>query len=438
MRRYLQKRLLLFCLIALAAPLFPQAADQPNSFDQEKFEQWQKQGPREQIPWKIRLLPTGLSFFQRLAAHIEIEADADHILKHSKTGRVVAMIQLTDSKGDSYRNDGKIELSEMKEVRNSNAIFSWNAFVLPGQYAVDLALYDTQSGEHDFARQRLRIPPLKSDPLPALWQDLPAVEFWAPNDSKDTDNLFHPDIDGKLKLQIATARPVRIELLADFTPSEVFGGSHTSYMHYLSGVVPTLKIFSQMELTNGTLEVDTLNLKDRKVTFEEEVTAQKNADANDQNEAALKGLDWPRLKNTLKANDPGTVNVRVLQDRHPTPIFLRDELLRRIAAGIGKPAPDKSSLLRVYILLSGPLDSYSFNGSEFNAIPESLPEQCACLIYYLEYDLFWGRSGVFNTVGKVEKMLKPFKLRTFSISSASDARRALAIMLEEIIKAGSN
>src|SRR5437763_6747153 len=106
------KLMFLFCLIALAAPLFPQAANEPDSFDQEKFDQWEKQGPREQIPWKIRLLPAGTSFFQRLVTRIEIEADADHILKHGKTGHVLAMIQLTDSKGQTYSNHGKVELSE--------------------------------------------------------------------------------------------------------------------------------------------------------------------------------------------------------------------------------------------------------------------------------------------------------------------------------------
>ena len=373
MRRYLRNRWLLVWVMALAGPLFPQAADELSSVDQGMFERWQKQGPREQIPWKIRLRVAGPSFFQRLAAHIEIEADADHILKHGKTGRVIAMIQLTDSKGQTYRNDGKVELSDMQKVRNANVVLSWDAFVLPGEYSVELALYDAQSEEHDFARHRLRVPALKSDPLLDAWQDLPPVEFWAPKDYKDTDSLFHPDIEGKLKLQIASARPLRIELLADFTPSEIFGGSHKAYTHYLGAVVPTLKVFSQVEAPNGVLDVATLDLKDRKITFEEELNVQNNANAVAGNEATPKGLDWPRLKNTLKASDPGVVNVRVLQDRHPTPIFLRDELLRRITAGNAKAAADGNAPLRVYVLLSGPLDSYSFNDSELSSIPESLP-----------------------------------------------------------------
>ncbi len=453
MRRCLRWPWFLLSLIGLANPLFPQAVGKPHFFDHKTFEQMRKQGPREQIPWKIRLSSTGPSFFQRLTAHVEIEADADHILKRSRNGQVIAMIQLADSKGQTYPNDAKVELSDMAKVRNANLVFSWDAFVLPGDYSVELALYDTHSEEHDFAQRRLHVPPLKPDMLPGAWQELPAVEFWTPKDTQDSDNLFHPDIDGRLKLQIATARPLRIEVLADLTPSEIFRGSHTLYTQYLGAVVPTLKVFSQVDLPNGVLDVATFDLKDRKVTFEEEINAQNNADSNSGDNAAS-GLDWPRLKETLKESDPGTINVRALQDRHPSPIFLRDELVRRITAGNAKTAAERNSPLRVYVLLSGPLDSYSFNGAQFKSIPESLPETCACLIYYVEYDLSWWkpgyrpggrpggrpweRNGPASTVGEVEKMLKPFKIRPFSVTSAHDVRHALATMLDEIAKAGSN
>lgn len=417
-------RLLVFAVFALAVPLLAQAEDELSDFDADKFEQWQKQGTRQQIPWKIHLLPGGLSFFQRLTLHVEIEADADHVLKHGKSGRVIAMIQLTDSKGERYRNDGKVELSEMKEVRNANVVFSWNAFVLPGDYNVELALYDSQSGEHDFARQRLRIPLLKPDVLLGSWEGLPAVEYWAPKEH-DIDDLFRPDIDGKLKLKLTPARPLRIELLADITPSEIFAGLHSSYTRYLAFIMPTIKIFSQMELLNGSLDVATLDLKDRKVIFEEDFKAEQNI------------LDWSRMKNTLKTSEPGAVNVRVLQERHPSPAFLRDELLRRITADSAGSTRDKNAPLHVYILLSAPLDEYSFN-AEPNPIPESLPEKCDCLIYHLEYDLFWTRTGLVKTVGKMEKMLAPFKVRSFSFSSAVEARRALARLLEQIAKDGEN
>jgi hypothetical protein len=426
----------LFCVIALAAPLFSQTTDEPFSFYQEKFEQWRNEGPREQVPWKVRLLSRGLSFHQRLLARIEIEADADHILKHGRTGRVIALVQLTDSKGQTYGNDGTLKLSEMKDTRNADVIFSWDAFVLPGDYRVALALYDTQSGEHDFAQHHIRVDPLKPDPLSETWRDLPSVEFWAPTDANATDNLFHPDIEGTLNLHLATRQPVRIELLADLTASEIFEGSHTAYTSYLRGIVPTLKVFSQMEMPNGILDMATLDLKDRKITFEQENAlnhaaardAPKDAKTKTKDEATLKGLDWPRLRTALKASDPSTVNVRVLKDRHPSPVFLRDELLRRIT----RPTPPKVGPLRVYVVISGPLSSYSFDTLESTPLPSALPEQCACLIYYLEYDLVPVRSAAFSTIGKVEKMLKPLKVRAFSVHSAYDTRHALAIMLDEI------
>jgi hypothetical protein len=230
---------------------------------------------------------------------------------------------------------------------------------------------------------------------------------------------------------------VRIELLADLTASEIFEGSHTAYTHYLKAVVPTLKIFSEMEMHGGSLDVGTLDLKDRTITFEQETTAKDvGTGAKAGHEAAPAGLDWPRLKTALKAAGPGTINVRILKDRHPSPAFLRDELLRRITAGV-RPASSSTAPLRVYVIISGPLTSYSFNNVDSTPIPSALPEQCACLIYYLEYDMIPARTAGLSTIGKVEKMLKPLKVHTFSINSAYGIRHALAVMLNEIAKTAS-
>jgi hypothetical protein len=90
--------------------------------------------------------------------------------------------------------------------------------------------------------------------------------------------------------------------------------------------------------------------------------------------------------------------------------------------------------LRVYVLISSLLSSYSFDNLALNPVPDALPEQCDCLIYYLEHDLVTVRSAGLSTTGKVEKMLKPFRVRAFSIHSAHDIRHALSIMLDEIAK----
>src|SRR5438270_5284357 len=52
---------------------FSPAADQAMSkklFAETPFEQWEKEGPARQIPWKVTASGTGLSFQQRLASKI--------------------------------------------------------------------------------------------------------------------------------------------------------------------------------------------------------------------------------------------------------------------------------------------------------------------------------------------------------------------------------
>jgi hypothetical protein len=418
----LNRRSILTSLLAafvLTAPLFAQKDPGPSSFDQTKFEQWQKEGPRAQLSWKVRIASKGLSLHQRLVAHIEIEADADRALKHGKTGQLIAMVELTDSKEKGYQNDGKLELSEMRpDTRNANVIFSWDAFVLPGDYDVALALYDNRTGEHNFGRRKLHIPTLRPDPLPSAWQDLPTVEYWAAKDANATDNLFHPDIDGKLNLHLAARNPVHIELVADLTSLIGIGASHTAYTDYLAAVIPTMKTLGQIDIGNGALDLAFLDLEQRKVTFE-----QNN----------VKEVDWPRLKTFIQSSEPGTISVQALNKSHRTsPAFLRDELVRRITTQNGGPVPRGQDPLRVFVLISSPLNPDLFKNLDSNPIPDSLPEKCGCLIYYLEYDFlpFYELSGM----DKVKEMLKPLKVRAFSVHSAYDIRHALATMLDEVSK----
>ena len=199
-------------------------------------------------------------------------------------------------------------------------------------------------------------------------------------------------------------------MLFDLTPSELFHGSQSRFNRYLIGAIPTFKLFSQIAVQNGSLDMALVDLLEQQVTFE-----QKN----------VKTLDWPELKKALNTTAPATINVRTLELRHPTPVFLRDELSRRINSEEARPGGARP--VRVFVIFSGSLDDYSFKDLE----QKSLPEDCTCRVYYLEYD-FSRMNFEFSDTGKVEKMLRPLKTKSFHIHSPDDMRRALATILQEV------
>ncbi len=116
-------------------------------------------------------------------------------------------------------------------------------------------------------------------------------------------------------------------------------------------------------------------------------------------------------------------------ERRHSPVFLRDELVRRLKEAPDAPGPAGDPLV-VFVVIGGPMDTYSFP----DLPPISLPSNAECAIFYLQYD-FTGKTGPKAAAGSsknVEKMLRPLRVRTFTVRSAESIRNALAKMLEEI------
>jgi len=246
---------------------------------------------------------------------------------------------------------------------------------------------------------------------------------------------------------------VRLEVLADLRSSDTFKGSTAAYEQYLAVALPAFKAFSHISVSNGSLHLATLDLPQRRATFLQD-------DGKD--------LDWPRLKATLiPTNGPGVVSVGSLRERHrQSPVFLREELVRRIDAASGpddQQAPGGAKTeesLHVFILIGSPMDLYAFPD-----LPPIELRKENCVLYYLQYEFADQRRptpaeflrqnglsgidsliahrpskgdgpqvgrGLNGAVGNVERMLKPLKIHVFKVISAEDVRRALAKVMTEV------
>ena len=403
----------LFCGLGLSIPALGQNEARDPLFETVPFQQWLAEGPHQQLPWKVKIWPERLSSYQRLLSNIEILVPGKELLKRSGQGRLIALVQLTDSVGRVYQDDGVLDLDSGHPVdKNKDVFFAWGAFVLPGEYKVAVALYDRATGEHNLMQRALRIAPLKNDPLPAAWHGLPSVEFM--ERAEKFDSSFHPEIRGRLHLPLEAQRPVKIELLVNLTPSEILTGSFRAYNFNVRALMPILKTFRQIDVRNGAVNLATLDLTRQQVSFE-----QSNININ--------ALDWPELKEVLAAADPSKIDIHSLQSRRYNAAFLRDEIARRIT-----PQNEDQAVapVRVFILLSS---SVAFMARDGLRLIE-LPRECECLVYHLRFDWWRSRLAAFDDIDKV---LKPLKLRKFSATSAQDVRKALATMLDEISKASS-
>ena len=238
-----------------------------------------------------------------------------------------------------------------------------------------------------------------------------------------------------------------MEVLLDLTPSaEIFRGNYGYYNHYLGVALPLFKLFNQIAIRNGSRNAAALDLVQRHVVFEQD-------DGKD--------LDWANLKKALSPdNGPGMVSVKDLQNRKQSPVYLREEIVRRLKAALDQPASHGEKPLHVFVIIGSPMDFYVFP-----ALPaiETGNEQ-DCVIYYLQFNIFeheqprthdpmrYSTRGLnrdrnssrdadnfervrFNgNAGNVEKMVKPLKIRSFEVRSPEEVRQALAKMMAELGK----
>ena len=431
----------------LALPLCAQEITTDSAFADAPFERWKAEGPKEQMPWQVRMTADKLSIHQRLIATIQVQVPGPELLKRSHDEHIVLLVQVSNGEGVSSRNYGVLELDNLKpKMKRSDVEFSWQAFAVPGQYEVSVALWDNKSGEHNFMQRLFHVDAYKNDPMPGMWKGLDAFEFWS-DKREGPEYIFHSDIEGKLHLPLTTKRPVQMDVMMDLTPSaDIFRGNYGNYNRYISAAVPVFKVLSQVDVANGSHREEVLDLVQRHISFEQ----------NDGKE-----LDWPNLRKAiLPDNGPGVVSVNDLKNRQQSPVFLRDEIVRRLKDSPAAASKPGEKPLHVFVLIGNPMDLYAF--PSLPAIETGNEEDC--LIYYLQFDFFeheqpkthdqmrYGNRGFnrernrereaadfergrFNgNAGNVEKMLKPLKMRTFQVRSPDDVRHALAKIMEDLGK----
>jgi len=383
-------------------------------FAEAPFDQWAAQANHQEVPWHVETSADRLSFHQRLIATIKVQVPGPELLKRSHDEHITLLVEVRNGQGISARNFGVLDLAELKpEMKRSDVEFSWQAFAVPGQYELSVALWDKKTGEHNFLRRLFHVDAYRNDPLPEMWRGLPAFEFWGTK-RNGPEYMFHTDIEGRPNLALATRRPIQMEMLFDMTPSsEIFRGSYNYYNHYLGAALPTFKLLNQIDIKNGSRTTAALDLVQRHIVFEQD-------DGKD--------LDWAVLRKTLSPDSgPGTVSVKDLKNKQQSPVYLREEIVRRLKADSAHADKGGERSLHVFVVLGSPMDFYTFP-----KLPEiETGNEKDCVIYYLQFE-FAQRQEFIAGTGNVEKMLKPLKVRSFQVRSADDVRRALAKMLEEL------
>jgi hypothetical protein len=314
-------------------------------------------------------------------------------------------------------------------------------FVLPGDYNLRLAVYASATGEHSVKQEKLHVAPLKNDPLPEMWRDLPPVEFI--DATEPPDSWYLPSMTGRFHLSLATTKPVRVEVLVNMTPSERLAGSSRAQNRNLGALIPALKAISQIDVHGGAMNVELLDLSRQRVTFHQD---------------DVRTLDWPAMRAGLTEAKPGVIDIQSLEHRKENAGFFVSEVSRIVERSASAPA-------RALIVLSGPVE---FEGGQ-DLQPIAVTPPPGLRVYYIRYRVppprfivrddpndVTGRQppmmrgggrngrgpqgnlpgGPFRPVivDQLEGTIKPLTPRLFDVNTAEEFRKALAAILGDIAR----
>ena len=358
-----------------------------------------------------------LSSHQRLTMNLDVQVDGAELAKRRGDGQFLVFVQLSDEKNRTWQNHQALDLKQIQAgIKADNALFTQPFFVLPGDYRVSVAVFDSATGDHSVIKRNLHVTPLKNDPLPDMWSNLPAVEFVAPESS--SDRWYLPSVEGRLKLAVETHHPINVDLLVNLTPSERLSASAGIQNRNLDALIPATKVLSQVEWHNARLSLELLDLTRRRVTYRQE---------------NMQALDWSKAGRALDKVNPGIIDVRSLANRR----YSADFFLNRISRRIGPPN-ETARTPRVLIILSTTV--FFEPGVEMH--PIGLASRPGVTVIYIRYHL---RPAVFiDRMGRPRRtyaaavddelapLLKPLAPRMFDVATPEQFRRTLALVLDRI------
>jgi hypothetical protein len=411
-------------------------------FDRIPFDEWLKGDGDARIRWSLMTYPANLSVHQRMATVVSVRIEGAEFVKRNGAGQLVVFMEIRDHDNRVFRTHRAMHFDELKNPGDLTSVnFDQYTFVRPGDYQVAVAILDTKSNEHAVKRTKLHVPELAHDPLPDVWRNLPEVDYASISDLPDM--WYLPEISSRLNLPFQNEKPVRVEVVVNESPTELATRRVGRAMkRNMGNLIPALKVISQMEIKNGSMNITLLDLERRKVSFTQEVTGK---------------LDWTRLRGALLDNDPNSIDVHALENHEQNAQFFVSEVRKRLESTETNgdvPLGLSADPVRVLIVLSGPM---AFpKGQDLRPI-EATPEP-GVRVYYIRYfsppfrspgepTSEWIRprgqrvppnigapARGPSTEDSLARTLKPLGPRTFDVTTPLEFRNALATIISEISK----
>ncbi len=333
-----------------------------------------------------------------------MRVDGKEISNRNRKGELVFMAEFRDASKKPYRSTMKVNLEEYSKANSHHELECvLHAFVLPGEYDLSLGVFEPATEKRSVTHRVLHVPAPANDPLPELWAKLPPVQFV--DLPEPPDRWFLPDDRERFAFPIKPRRAVRLQVLANVSPSETSRRQRRSFDRNMEAIIPALKILSQIDVPRDFAVVDVAR---RRVEFEQHDRGP---------------LDWAALRQKLQEDSPNKIDAGSLRDRDQEAQFFSDQ-----AARLASGPPDER---RVVVVLSAPLTFQTHQDVQ------ALERSGDARVYFLRFQtlrIFTAPQGQLPAMpaDDLSRVLKPMQPKVMNLYSAMDFRKALAAILKEI------
>jgi hypothetical protein len=191
----------------------------------------------------------------------------------------------------------------------------------------------------------------------------------------------------------------------------------------MSLLIPALKVLSQMDVRNGSIDIAFLDLTQRRVTFEQH---------------DVRDPDWQKMRKLLLDVRPGLVDVRDLKSRAKMQEFFRDEVRRRLTVADPQGAEPP---VQIVIALSGP----AFLHEQEAPDPSEKPGNADSRLFYVRFQVkvvpapgprkrraAASPAPTALPMDDLERAVEPFDTQVYEATSAARFRAILAEVLTQV------
>src|SRR5947208_14403431 len=124
--------------------------------------------------------------------------------------------------------------------------------VQPGDYVLWLVLYDRQTGKHNVARRRMRVPEFRGDPLPDIYRHMPLVEFPQIDESEQNGPGF---LTSRLFLPVHNQHALEEDHISTLNPPEPWTGRTLVLPAHNGHTIAAIIAFSPLKLDASPVSV---------------------------------------------------------------------------------------------------------------------------------------------------------------------------------------